>query len=149
MMKDSIGGLLARGGGLRLTSHKPRWLRIFLIISESSINAIIRIFYVKPKKINRLSVPNRFLKIYSPSKLLSGSGGLVSTVGDYARFAQMLLNGGQMESKRLLGPKKVAYKTSGHLSSLGNQTDRLYVLGVDYGGGLGFMSASMPDDPPL
>jgi hypothetical protein len=34
---------LARAGGLRPTSHKPRWLRIFLIISESSINEIIRI----------------------------------------------------------------------------------------------------------
>jgi hypothetical protein len=43
MMTESVGGLLARGGGLRLTFHKPRWLRIFLIISESSIKDIILI----------------------------------------------------------------------------------------------------------
>jgi hypothetical protein len=41
MIMASDGGALARGGGLRLTSHKLRWLRIFLIISESSINEII------------------------------------------------------------------------------------------------------------
>jgi hypothetical protein len=41
MLEASIGGPLARGGGLRLTSHKPKWLRIFLILSESSINEII------------------------------------------------------------------------------------------------------------
>lgn len=43
MIMVSVGGSLARGGGLRLTSHKPRCLRIFLIISESSINEIILI----------------------------------------------------------------------------------------------------------
>ena len=43
MIKASIGGSLARGGGLRLTSDKPRCLRIFLIISESSIKDIILI----------------------------------------------------------------------------------------------------------
>ena len=32
----------------------------------------------------------------------SGGGGLVSTITDYARFAQMILNGGQLDGKRLL-----------------------------------------------
>jgi CubicO group peptidase (beta-lactamase class C family) len=42
----------------------------------------------------------------------SGGGGLVSTAGDYWRFAQMLLNGGQLDGIRLLGPKTVALMTS-------------------------------------
>jgi CubicO group peptidase (beta-lactamase class C family) len=38
---------------------------------------------------------------------LSGSGGLVSTAVDYARFAQMLLNGGELDGARILSPKTV------------------------------------------
>lgn len=37
----------------------------------------------------------------------SGGAGLVSTVGDYARFAQMLLDGGALDGVRLLSPKTV------------------------------------------
>ena len=38
---------------------------------------------------------------------LSGNGGLVSTTVDYLRFAQMLLNGGELEGVRVLSPKTV------------------------------------------
>ncbi len=37
----------------------------------------------------------------------SGGGGLVSTAGDYMRFAQMLLNGGELDGVRILGKKTV------------------------------------------
>jgi len=47
----------------------------------------------------------------------SGGGGMVSTASDYARFLQMLLNGGALDGKRLLGPKTVAYMTSDHLGT--------------------------------
>ena len=42
----------------------------------------------------------------------SGGGGLFSTADDYARFAQMLLNGGELDGVRLLGPKMVATMTA-------------------------------------
>jgi CubicO group peptidase (beta-lactamase class C family) len=38
----------------------------------------------------------------------SGGGGLVSTLGDYARFAQMLAGGGQLDGVRILNPRTVA-----------------------------------------
>ena len=38
----------------------------------------------------------------SPKKLLSGGGGLVSTVADYLRFIQMIINGGEWEGKRII-----------------------------------------------
>ena len=38
MILASVGRALARGGDLRLSSHNPRWLRIFLIISEPFFN---------------------------------------------------------------------------------------------------------------
>jgi CubicO group peptidase (beta-lactamase class C family) len=47
--------------------------------------------------------------------LQSGGGGLFSTAGDYARFAQMLLNGGELDGVRLLGRRTVDYMTLNHL----------------------------------
>lgn len=46
----------------------------------------------------------------------SGGGGLVSTARDYARFAQMLLNRGELDGARILSPATVDLMTSNHLS---------------------------------
>jgi CubicO group peptidase (beta-lactamase class C family) len=48
-------------------------------------------------------------------KWLSGGGGMFSTAEDYARFAQMLLNGGELDGVRLLSPKTVTLMTADHL----------------------------------
>ena len=48
-------------------------------------------------------------------KWFSGGGGLLSTASDYARFCQMMLNGGELDGVRLLGPKTVAIMTSDQL----------------------------------
>ncbi len=50
-----------------------------------------------------------------PPKLLSGGGGLISTAADYARFTQLLLNGGELDGERLLGPRTLAFMTRNHL----------------------------------
>lgn len=42
-----------------------------------------------------------------PDRLESGGGGLVSSTGDYARFLQMLINGGELEGARILSPESV------------------------------------------
>lgn len=46
---------------------------------------------------------------------LSGGAGLVSTLDDYAAFAQMLLNGGEYQGHRILSPATVAYMTQAQL----------------------------------
>jgi CubicO group peptidase (beta-lactamase class C family) len=46
----------------------------------------------------------------------SGGGGLVSTARDYARFAQMLLNRGELDGVRILSPATVELMTSNHLA---------------------------------
>ena len=46
---------------------------------------------------------------------LSGGGGMFATAGDYVRFAQMLLNGGELDGVRILSPKTVALMASNHL----------------------------------
>ena len=50
-----------------------------------------------------------------PPAFLSGGGGLVSTLGDYLRFCQMLLNRGVLDGNRLLGPKTVELMRANHL----------------------------------
>jgi CubicO group peptidase (beta-lactamase class C family) len=45
----------------------------------------------------------------------SGGGGLVSTAGDYARFCQMLLNGGEFDGVRIVSRKTVEQMTQNHL----------------------------------
>jgi CubicO group peptidase (beta-lactamase class C family) len=48
-------------------------------------------------------------------KFLSGGGGLLSTARDYARFCQMLLNGGSLQGIRLLRPETVRQMTANQL----------------------------------
>lgn len=50
-----------------------------------------------------------------PPPMLSGGGGLVSTMADYHRFTQMLINGGELDGARLLGPRTIDFMTSNHL----------------------------------
>jgi CubicO group peptidase (beta-lactamase class C family) len=45
---------------------------------------------------------------YDPTTFFSGGGGLVSTTTDYMRFAQMMLNGGELDGVRILSPTTVA-----------------------------------------
>jgi CubicO group peptidase (beta-lactamase class C family) len=56
------------------------------------------------------------LDITKPPAMPSGGGGLVSTNADYARFAQMLLNGGELEGKRILKPETVKLMRTNVLS---------------------------------
>ncbi len=63
-----------------------------------------------------------------PQRYFSGGGGLCSTISDYARFAQMLLNGGELDGVRLLSPTTVRMMA----------TDQVGDLSRDTGFGLGF-----------
>jgi CubicO group peptidase (beta-lactamase class C family) len=106
-------------------------------------------FYVKPEKFNRLAQPKdkRFLDVSVPPKFLSGGGGLVSTAGDYARFLQMLINGGELDGVRLLNKKAVALMTKDHIGPLGNRTDPQYFPGPFAGFGLGVAVFNKPAGP--
>ena len=48
-------------------------------------------------------------------KMMSGGGGLFSTMSDYYKFASMLLNQGEMNGARIIGRKTLQYMTSNHL----------------------------------
>jgi CubicO group peptidase (beta-lactamase class C family) len=87
-------------------------------------------FYVPPVKIDRFATnyspgkdgtglqvidAPRSSRYTHPGRIPSGGGGLVSTAGDYACFAQMLLNGGALDGVRLVSHKSVELMTMNHL----------------------------------
>jgi CubicO group peptidase (beta-lactamase class C family) len=79
-------------------------------------------FWVKPAAVSRLAKADAqsslpFADATQKPALLSGGGGMLSTAGDYARFAQMLLNSGELEGVRILGPKTIALMTSDQLAA--------------------------------
>ena len=69
----------------------------------------------------------------------SGGGGMVSTLQDFARFAQMLLNGGTLDGKQFLKPETFAEMARDHIGKeSGVARDYLYFPGDGFGFGLGF-----------
>jgi CubicO group peptidase (beta-lactamase class C family) len=75
----------------------------------------------------------------------SGGGGLVSTVTDYARFAQMLLNGGELDGKRYLSPAAFKAMTTDHVGpGSGVARDYFYFPGDGFGYGYGLAVRTDP-----
>jgi CubicO group peptidase (beta-lactamase class C family) len=81
----------------------------------------------------------------------SGGGGLVSSLTDYARFAQMILGGGQLDGKRYLSPAAFKSMTSDHIGpGSGVARDYYYFPGDGFGYGYGFAVRTDPGNakPP-
>jgi len=81
----------------------------------------------------------RVIDVRTDATLASGGGGLISTAHDYARFLQFMLNRGELDGVRLLGPHTVDFMTTDHLGALpvaagGSQA----MLPAGHGFGLGF-----------
>jgi CubicO group peptidase (beta-lactamase class C family) len=69
----------------------------------------------------------------------SAGAGMVGTIGDYARFAQMLLNGGTLGGRRYLKSETIALMASDHIGpETGIARDYFYFPGATSGFGLGF-----------
>jgi CubicO group peptidase (beta-lactamase class C family) len=74
-----------------------------------------------------------------PMKWESGGGGMNSTMTDFARFSQMLLNGGSLDGKQYLSPKAFELMASDHIGpNSGVERDYFYFPGDGFGFGLGF-----------
>lgn len=77
-----------------------------------------------------------------PQTYFSGSAGLVSTAADYLRFTRMLANGGELDGRRVLGPRTLRFMTTNHLPE-GRDLTRMAQHGGEsqregHGFGLGF-----------
>jgi CubicO group peptidase (beta-lactamase class C family) len=86
-------------------------------------------FFVPADKLDRLTVNygtkegrlspvdgSRTSQFATKPALLSGGGGLISTADDYLRFAQMMLNRGELDGVRILKPETVELMTRNHLA---------------------------------
>jgi CubicO group peptidase (beta-lactamase class C family) len=81
----------------------------------------------------------------------SASGGMVSTMADFSRFAQMLLNGGSFEGKTYLSPKTFELMASDQIGKgSGVERDHFYFPGDGFGMGLGLAVRTDPGNakPP-
>ena len=81
-------------------------------------------FGFDPQKLHRVAesqinpeTGKRFLNLATgvKPKILSGGGGLTSTAMDYAKFCQMILNGGKLHGKKILSRKSLELMVSNHL----------------------------------
>ncbi|MBA2399933.1 MAG: beta-lactamase family protein [Bradyrhizobium sp.] len=117
-------------------------------------------FVTEPARLQRLAqpVPNdsdfrvgRQYRTEVRQKWESASGGMVSTMHDFSRFAQMLLNGGTFEGKTYLNPKTFELMASDHTGKgSGVERDHFYFPGDGFGMGLGLAVRTDPGNakPP-
>jgi CubicO group peptidase (beta-lactamase class C family) len=120
---DIVGYLVQQLSGQRLDQYLQEHIFNPLGMSDTG-------FWVKPHQVERLSTNYRGLRggsieivddlarspyLREPT-FHSGSGGLVSTAGDYLRFSRMLLGKGMLEGARILGRKTLQLMTQNHLT---------------------------------
>jgi len=70
---------------------------------------------------------------FSLKTYFSGGGGLISTAEDYLQFAQMLLNGGELNGHRILSPRTVELMSSNHVGDMFNGKLGRPAHGMGYG----------------
>jgi len=98
-----------------------------------------RLRLAQPLPIDPMSGKPQKVDIHAKKvKFDCGGSCAYSTAGDYIRFGQMLLNGGSLDGKRVLGPQTVAFMTANHLNKDIRNNVALTEPGrVGYGFGLG------------
>ncbi len=136
---DLLGAVVEKASGLTLDEFFRT--RIFeplkmadssFYLPETKVGRFATVYGSSPTGLTRAPDPGQGQGDYvkGPRKSFSGGAGVLSTASDYGRFLQMLLNGGELDGVRLLGPKSVQMMTS-------NQVGNLYQDGR-LGFGLGF-----------
>ncbi|WP_420474910.1 serine hydrolase domain-containing protein [Noviherbaspirillum sp. ST9] len=139
---DVLGVLLERVSGMPLDALLSERILKPLGMRDSG-------FWVEEGKHHRIAeafakdpVTGAAVKLNQPRRkpnFLGGGGGMMSTLHDYFRFAQMLANGGELEGVRILSRKTLALMASDHLVGMPlARTGLNYTPGPGYGFGLGF-----------
>ena len=140
---DLLGAIVERASGERfdryLENHifKPLGMRDTAFWVPDEKQARLATEYTSDASGRLVPAPGPFRrpKPDGTGGVQSGGGGLYSTSGDYARFAQMLLNGGQLDGVRILSRKTIELMSKNHLGDLKyphpfDREDRGYGLGV-------------------
>lgn len=138
--QDVLGALVERVSGQRLGAFLEE--RIFRPLGMKDTG-----FDVPPEKMRRLAKTYKHgkdVELVEDKPILetwpeagrgieAGGAGIFSTAGDFARFAQMLCNGGTLEGKRILGRKTVELMTANHTVTLPNHQAASRSKGFGFG----------------
>jgi CubicO group peptidase (beta-lactamase class C family) len=85
-------------------------------VPEEDLHRLAGIYALDPKSQQLMELASPFVDFGAPgNRMESGGGGLVSSLRDYARFCQMLLNGGALDGARVLQPETLALMTRSSL----------------------------------
>jgi CubicO group peptidase (beta-lactamase class C family) len=138
LASDVLGRVVEAASGARLAEFLQQRLFEPLKMTDSG-------FVVPAERMRRLAQPSpdnpvKLVDVSAPPKNDSGGAGAVSTAMDYARFCQMLLNGGRLDTARVLSRTSVSLMTSDHLARISTPvTPGELLLGTPgYTFGLGF-----------
>ncbi|MEI6666521.1 MAG: serine hydrolase domain-containing protein [Acidobacteriota bacterium] len=137
---DILGAVVEKASGMRLD-------RFFQTRIFDPLKMVDSGFFLPPEKKDRLATvysakadglvrapePGMGQGDYveGPRVCFSGGAGLLSTPTDYTRFLQMLLNGGELDGVRILGPKTIELMTSNHVGTLYSDTGTGFGLGFE------------------
>jgi CubicO group peptidase (beta-lactamase class C family) len=117
-------------------------------------------FVTEPERLKLLAQPlpndsnfrvGREYRTEVRQKWESATGGMVSTMADFSRFAQMITNGGSFDGKTYLEPKTFELMATDHIGKdSGVERDYFYFPGDGFGMGLGFAVRTDPGNakPP-
>jgi CubicO group peptidase (beta-lactamase class C family) len=89
--------------------------------TNANLPRVVTLYRKTPAGLERQETPAWL----ATKTLFSGGGGLWSTAEDYTQFAQMLVNGGELNGRRLLSPRTIDLMASNHVGQLfaeSNQT---------------------------
>ncbi len=115
---DVLGRIVEAISGMTLSEFLQK--RLFaplgmtdsaFIVPQAKLGRLAQPFAIDPGTNN----PIKLLDVAVAQKNEAGGAGSVGTASDYARFLQMLLNGGELDGVRLLSPVTVRYMTADHL----------------------------------
>jgi len=93
---------------------------------------LVTLYRRSPNGLERLPDQNGL----SSATYFSGAGGMVSTAEDYAQFATMLVNGGELNGRRYLSPRTIELTTSNHTGDLAGGQMGMSPKGIGFGLGV-------------
>jgi CubicO group peptidase (beta-lactamase class C family) len=102
-------------------------------LSPGKANRLTAVYSQNAGKLERAPTPGNAVGqghyVDGPRRNFSGGAGLLSTATDYARFLQMMLNGGTLDGRRILSRKTVELMTTSHLGDISYNAGQGFGLG--------------------
>jgi CubicO group peptidase (beta-lactamase class C family) len=134
---DILGYLVERVSGMSLDDYIRKTITgplgmadTHFFLPEAKIGRFTPVYGVGDDgKLKRIEAAADNPYVKGPRKCFAGGAGLLTTADNYARFLQMLLNGGELGGVRILGPKTVELMIADHFGNLFSGGSEGYGLG--------------------